>query len=375
MRSMTRSPMRPKQSIRAAEDELSDPRVGPLRAATARRKRRDRGALEARARLDRARTGSDKRRYAGPGEALSDMAAVASEKALNRADIERSRIALTLLATSTPDHLLPPSAPLLAHRLGLTQVGRRRSCRGVRRFSLRAGAGRRVRARARGARARGGGKRAVATHQSGRARELHPFRRRSGRGSAGAVAAAGMRAARRSPRRGRRRLRPHQDRSRRQRRPFATETPLEDTLMTIPDGQAVFSQAVDLMVKSSREALRKAGLTIADIDWLVPHQANARIMAAVATKLGLPEAKMVSTVAHSATARRRRSRSRWRSPSRRGESAAEIASSCAQPAPGSRAVRSSSRFEPGRRGPDRDRANSELGADAGAGIAWRLILP
>ncbi len=43
--------------------------------------------------------------------------------ALREAGIDRSRIALTLLATSTPDHLLPPSAPLLAHRLGLAGSG------------------------------------------------------------------------------------------------------------------------------------------------------------------------------------------------------------------------------------------------------------
>jgi 3-oxoacyl-[acyl-carrier-protein] synthase-3 len=81
------------------------------------------------------------------------------------------------------------------------------------------------------------------------------------------------------------------------RRPFASDTLIEETLMTIPDGQAVFTQAVDMMVQASREALRKANLTIGDIDWLVPHQANARIMAAVAAKLGIPEEKMVSTVA------------------------------------------------------------------------------
>jgi 3-oxoacyl-[acyl-carrier-protein] synthase-3 len=81
------------------------------------------------------------------------------------------------------------------------------------------------------------------------------------------------------------------------RRPFAPDTPVEETLMTIPDGQAVFSRAVDMMVATSREALGKAKLTIADIDWLIPHQANARIMAAVAGKLGVPEEKMISTVA------------------------------------------------------------------------------
>jgi len=81
------------------------------------------------------------------------------------------------------------------------------------------------------------------------------------------------------------------------RQPFASDTAIEDTLMTIADGQAVFTEAIGMMVASSREALRKANITVADVDWLVPHQANARIMAAVAGKLGVPEDKMVSTIA------------------------------------------------------------------------------
>ena len=98
-------------------------RVWPLRPATARRQRRDRGApgLE-RGWIER-RTGIDERRYAADGEALTDIAAAAGEMALAQSGIDRGAIALTLLATSTPDHLLPPSAPLLAHRLGLSNSG------------------------------------------------------------------------------------------------------------------------------------------------------------------------------------------------------------------------------------------------------------
>ena len=83
--------------------------------------------IEKRLKLERGwierRTGIRERRYAADGEALTDMAAAAGEMALAQSGIDRSRIALTLLATSTPDHLLPPSAPLLAHRLGLAHSG------------------------------------------------------------------------------------------------------------------------------------------------------------------------------------------------------------------------------------------------------------
>ncbi len=67
--------------------------------------------------------------------------------------------------------------------------------------------------------------------------------------------------------------------------------------MTIADGQAVFTKAVEMMAATAREALDEAGLAIADIDLFVPHQANARIIAAVARQLGVPDGKLVSTVA------------------------------------------------------------------------------
>jgi 3-oxoacyl-[acyl-carrier-protein] synthase-3 len=44
------------------------------------------------------------------------------------------------------------------------------------------------------------------------------------------------------------------------------------------------------------EVLEDAGLTTADVDWVVPHQANARILDATAKKLGLPAEKVVVTV-------------------------------------------------------------------------------
>ena len=69
------------------------------------------------------RVGIRGRRWAGDGEALTDIALKAGEMALANSGADRSKVALTLLATSTPDHLLPPSAPLLAHRLGLSKCG------------------------------------------------------------------------------------------------------------------------------------------------------------------------------------------------------------------------------------------------------------
>lgn len=62
------------------------------------------------------------------------------------------------------------------------------------------------------------------------------------------------------------------------------------------DGPAVFKLAVSVLEKVAIEALQAADLQSSDIDWLVPHQANIRIMQSTARKLGLPLEKMVVTV-------------------------------------------------------------------------------
>ncbi|MBK6469357.1 MAG: ketoacyl-ACP synthase III [Betaproteobacteria bacterium] len=62
------------------------------------------------------------------------------------------------------------------------------------------------------------------------------------------------------------------------------------------DGQAVFKLAVGVLDSAARAVLAKAGRSEADIDWLVPHQANIRIMQGTAKKLKLPLEKMVVTV-------------------------------------------------------------------------------
>ncbi len=62
------------------------------------------------------------------------------------------------------------------------------------------------------------------------------------------------------------------------------------------DGQAVFKLAVGMLEKVALEALQDANLPASAIDWLVPHQANIRIMKSSAKKLGLPLSKMVVTV-------------------------------------------------------------------------------
>src|SRR5439155_8695147 len=61
-------------------------------------------------------------------------------------------------------------------------------------------------------------------------------------------------------------------------------------------GREVFRHAVVNLAAVLNEVLEAAGLTSADVDWVVPHQANARILDATARKLGLPAEKVVVTV-------------------------------------------------------------------------------
>lgn len=70
---------------------------------------------------------------------------------------------------------------------------------------------------------------------------------------------------------------------------------LGDPLLKM-DGQAVFKLAVGVLEDAARATLAKAGKTEADIDWLIPHQANIRIMQSTAKKLKLPMDKVVVTV-------------------------------------------------------------------------------
>ncbi len=62
------------------------------------------------------------------------------------------------------------------------------------------------------------------------------------------------------------------------------------------DGQAVFKIAVGVLDAVGREVVEAAGLTLADVDWLIPHQANVRILQATARRMGIPADRVVVTV-------------------------------------------------------------------------------
>jgi 3-oxoacyl-[acyl-carrier-protein] synthase-3 len=61
-------------------------------------------------------------------------------------------------------------------------------------------------------------------------------------------------------------------------------------------GREVFRHAVSCLAQVAEEALAANGLAIADVDWLIPHQANKRILEGVAKKLSVPKERVISTV-------------------------------------------------------------------------------
>jgi 3-oxoacyl-[acyl-carrier-protein] synthase-3 len=236
------------------------------------------------------------RHWAEDADTLSGLAAKAGKMALDDAGIAPQEIALTLLATSTPDHLLPPSAPLLAHRLGLTNSGAidlAGACSGFL-YALTLADGF-VRAH---------GRAVLVVAANILSRRINPVERASAilfADAAGAVILA-----------------PTRDRDRGllsaelaadgsgydlitipaggSNRPFASDIAAEEFLMTMRDGREVFSRAVELMTRTSRVALERAGVAASGIDRFIPHQANARIFDAVCGNLGIDPARTVRTM-------------------------------------------------------------------------------
>lgn len=218
--------------------------------------------------------------------------------ALDNAGIASGEIAMTLLATSTPDHLLPPSAPLLAHKLGLTNSGAidlAGACSGFL-YALTLADGF----------VRTQGKAVLIVAANILSRRINPAERASAvifADGAGAVVLApckdgqsGLQAAAMAsdgsgydlitiPAGG-------------SNTPFSPDTPADQFLMTMRDGREVFSRAVDLMTRTSRQVMNEACVNATSIDCFIPHQANIRLCDAIRHNLGIEERKMVSTIAN-----------------------------------------------------------------------------
>ena len=237
-----------------------------------------------------ARTGIRARHFADADMTTTDLALVASQRAIEAAGIDPQSIDLIIVATSTPDFVFPSSACLLQNKLGIKNgcaaFDVQAVCSGFA-YAL-ATADNFIRS--------GANKTALVVGAETFSRILDFSDRTTcvlfGDGAGAVVLTASD-------------------------EPGVLATALHADgshapILCVPgnvhsgaiagnaflhmDGQAVFKLAVNVLEKVANEALDKAGMTASQIDWLIPHQANIRIMTGTARKLGLPAERMVVTV-------------------------------------------------------------------------------
>ncbi len=235
------------------------------------------------------RTGIHARHFAAPEVCTSDLGVEAARRALEAAGRAASEIDLIIVATSTPDMVFPSSAAILQHKLGVAGCPAfdvQAVCSGfvyaltVADAMIKAGTatkalviGSEVFSRILDFQDRttcvlfGDGAGAVVLEASDEpgilATDLHADGKHAGILCVPGHVSGGQ----------------------------VTGSP-----MLRMDGQAVFKLAVGVLEDAARAVLAKAGRTAADIDWLIPHQANIRIMQGTAKKLKLPLDKLVVTV-------------------------------------------------------------------------------
>jgi len=239
----------------------------------------------------RERTGIVERHIADASQTSSDLAFEASRQALEAAGVAASDIDLIVLATSTPDYIFPSTACLLQAKLGIAQCPA---------FDVQAVCSGFVYALAtadnfiRG----GSAKRALVVGAEVFSRILDWNDRATcvlfGDGAGAVVLAAsdapGIHAS------------------------VLRADGRHAGILSVPGnvcggqivgspflqmaGNQVFKFAVRVLDEVARETVAAAGMQLSDIDWLIPHQANVRILEATARKLGLPFERLVVTVDH-----------------------------------------------------------------------------
>lgn len=239
------------------------------------------------------RTGIRKRHIAADGELTSDLGTRAAEKALAAAGLEAGDIDLIVLATATPDFTFPSTATIVQNKLGITHGAAfdvHAVCSGFV-FAL---------ATADNFLRQGQFERALVIGAETFSRILDW----SDRGTcvlfgdgAGAIVLERQPA---ETAKGRGVLASHLRSDGRYREllyvdggPSTTQTAGHLRMI----GNQVFKHAVGKISESIREAAQRAEISVEDVDWFVPHQANQRILTAVADKLGLAPEKVISTVA------------------------------------------------------------------------------
>jgi 3-oxoacyl-[acyl-carrier-protein] synthase III len=244
----------------------------------------------------RTRTGVAQRHIAPPGMATSELAVEAGQRALKSAGLDT--VDALILATTTPDRYCPATAPEVATRLGLESVAAfdmGAVCSGFV-YALASGVGLIAAGIAervlvigadvfsailnphdRTTRAIFGDGAGAVVLRAGQPDELGalgPFVLGSdGRGADLIMIPAGG-----------------------SRQPYRSQVSDESDRYFVMQGQAVYRRAVETMAKSTTQVLELAEWPVSAVDWLVCHQANLRILKAVAIRLGIPAERCISNI-------------------------------------------------------------------------------
>ena len=238
------------------------------------------------------RTGIRQRHIAGEGESTATMAAEASRRALEAAGMAASEIDLIVLATATPDHTFPASATQVQAMLGCKPGGVAFDVAAVCSGFLYA------LATADSLLRTGMGSKALVIGAETFSRLLDWEDRGTcvlfGDG-AGAVVLAAQDVAEDGP--GILASRLHSDGTYKDMLYVDGGPATTGTVGLLRmKGREVFRHAVVNLAEVLTEVLEDAGVSTQELDWVVPHQANARILDATARKLGLPPERMIMTV-------------------------------------------------------------------------------
>ncbi len=243
----------------------------------------------------RTRTGIRERRIASPGEATSHLALGAARAALQEAGLTPSELDLVVLATTSPDKLIPCTAARLQHALGADRAwgfDLNAACSGFL-FALAVAASQLAAGTARRALVVGAetlsritdwtdrntcvlfadGAGAVVLEGGGEGGPLGLSFRLDGSGERLLEVPAGGSA-----------------------QPASEETVAARLHFIKMQGREVFRLAVEGMEATAREALKESDLSPEEVDLFLPHQANLRILEAVGRRLGIPEEKWVVNI-------------------------------------------------------------------------------
>lgn len=245
----------------------------------------------------RTRTGIGQRHVAADGELTSDLGAAAGRQALERADVDPATIELVVVATSTPDNTFPATATAIQRKLGLPPgiaFDVQAVCAGFP-YAL-ATADALIKA--------GHARRALVVGAETFSRILDWNDRSTcvlfGDG-AGAVVLEAQEQGGTSADRGLLGVKLGAD-GRNYDDLYVDGGASRGGSVGVlkMNGREVFRHAISRLAEAAEQAVAAAGLAMAEIDWMIPHQANSRIIEGVGKKLDFPAAKVVMTVAQHA---------------------------------------------------------------------------